>query len=95
MQLERVMGTITDALRDQPVIRSSFLSGSFGNGRADAFSDMDFVLVAKDGPTDEIADAWKAAVARTGEIGNCCVNLMRPCEWAVHWVTRRLRIAGQ
>ncbi|NSX57058.1 nucleotidyltransferase domain-containing protein [Parasulfitobacter algicola] len=68
MQSERVIETITDALHSQPIIRGLFLSGSFGNGRADAYSDIDFILVSKDGPTDEIAGAWKAAVERTGEI---------------------------
>ncbi len=68
MQSESIIETITNALQDQPVIRGLFLSGSFGNGRADAYSDIDFVLVSGDGPTAEVAGVWKAAVARTGDI---------------------------
>lgn len=68
MQAEQVIETIADTLRDQPAIRGLFLSGSFGNGRADAYSDIDFVLVSEEGPTDDIAVAWKEAIAGTGEI---------------------------
>ena len=68
MDAEQVITTIADALRDRSTVRALFLSGSFGNGRADAYSDVDFVLVAPEGPTDEIAGLWRRAVARTGEI---------------------------
>ena len=68
MKSERVIETISNALRDHSAVRGLFLSGSFGNGRADAYSDIDFVLVSEDGPTDEVAGTWKAAVARTGDI---------------------------
>lgn len=68
MKSEQVIETISNELRDHSAVRGLFLSGSFGNGRADAYSDIDFVLVSKDGPTDEVAGAWKAAVARTGDI---------------------------
>ncbi len=68
MKPERVIETIRNTLCDHSAVRGLFLSGSFGNGRADAYSDIDFVLVSEDGPTDEVAGAWKAAVARTGDI---------------------------
>ena len=68
MDAEHVITTVADALRDRPAIRGLFLSGSFGNGQADAYSDIDFVLVAPEGPTDEIAGFWREAVDRTGEI---------------------------
>ncbi|MEO1108401.1 MAG: nucleotidyltransferase domain-containing protein [Pseudomonadota bacterium] len=68
MKSEQVIETISNALRDLAAVRGLFLSGSFGNGRADAFSDIDFVLVSEDGPTDDVAAAWKAAVAGTGDI---------------------------
>lgn len=68
MKLERVIETISNAMRDHSTVRGLFLSGSFGNGRADAYSDIDFILVSKDGPTDEVAEAWNAAVERTGDI---------------------------
>lgn len=63
-----VITTIADILCDRPAVRALFLSGSFGNGRADAYSDVDFILVTPEGPTDEIAGLWREAVERTGEI---------------------------
>ncbi len=68
MDAEQVIATIAEALSHHPAVRALFLSGSFGNGRADAYSDVDFVLVAPESPTDEIAGLWREAVARTGEI---------------------------
>lgn len=64
----KVIETIGQAMTDQPGIRALFLSGSYGNGRADAYSDIDFVLVAEAGATDAVAAQWRAAVAQTGEI---------------------------
>ena len=60
--------TIVDATRDVPGIRALFLSGSHANGMADAYSDIDFVMVADAGATDAIAKVWRNAVAKTGEI---------------------------
>lgn len=68
MTHDNVIETIASAMRDVPGVRALFLSGSYGNGLADAFSDIDFVLVAEDGASDEVAAAWRDAVARTGEI---------------------------
>ncbi|WP_298842365.1 nucleotidyltransferase domain-containing protein [uncultured Roseobacter sp.] len=62
------ISTIADHLDKDARVRALFLSGSHGNGMADAFSDIDFVLVTGDGATDEIAELWRAAVARTGDI---------------------------
>lgn len=63
-----VIATIADALHDAPGVRALFLSGSHGNGLADAYSDIDFVMVAADGPSDAVAELWRDAVARTGDI---------------------------
>lgn len=68
MQAERVIATIAGALRDRPVVRALMLSGSHGCGRADAYSDIDFVMVSTEGATDEVASLWRDAVERTGEI---------------------------
>ncbi|MGR3511838.1 MAG: nucleotidyltransferase domain-containing protein [Paracoccaceae bacterium] len=68
MSHETIIRTISDALSDAPGIRALFLSGSYGTGLADAYSDIDFVLVAEEGATDAVADIWRAAVERTGEI---------------------------
>lgn len=68
MQAEDVITTISGALHDRPVVRALLLSGSHGNGRADAYSDIDFALVSTDGATDEVASLWRDAVEQVGEI---------------------------
>lgn len=60
--------TIAGAIRDVPGVRALFLSGSHANGLADAWSDIDFILVSDDGATDAIASEWRAAVGQVGEI---------------------------
>ncbi len=64
----QVIETIAAAVKDVPGIRALFLSGSYGTGLADAYSDIDFVLVADAGATDAVAEVWRKAVAQTGEI---------------------------
>ncbi|WP_370401246.1 aminoglycoside 6-adenylyltransferase [Sulfitobacter sp. JB4-11] len=68
MRHETVIDLIAQPLRDEPEVRALFLSGSHANGMADAFSDVDFVLVAQEGASDAIARIWRKAVARTGKI---------------------------
>ena len=59
-------------------MRALFLSGSHGNGRADAYSDIDFLLVTPEGPSDGVAALWRGAVARTGEIVLWRDRVVRP-----------------
>lgn len=68
MNHSEVIQVIADAIRDVPDIRALFLSGSHGNGMADAYSDIDFVMVAEGGASDAVAQVWHEAVARTGDI---------------------------
>lgn len=68
MNHRRTIQIISDATIEVPAIRALFLSGSYGNGMADAYSDIDFVLVADEGATDTIAKIWRAAIEQTGEI---------------------------
>ncbi len=68
MDHPKIIATLADALRDKPGIRALFLSGSYATGHADAYSDIDFLLVAEDGATDAVAHLWKDAVGLTGEI---------------------------
>ncbi|MCC5960106.1 MAG: nucleotidyltransferase domain-containing protein [Rhodobacteraceae bacterium] len=63
-----IIQMIKTALANEPRIRALFLSGSFGTGLADAYSDIDFILVSDEGATDEIARIWQGAIAKTGEI---------------------------
>ncbi|WP_390914634.1 nucleotidyltransferase domain-containing protein [Pseudosulfitobacter sp. SM2401] len=59
---------ISDATRDVPGLKALFLSGSYATGLADQYSDIDFVLVADSGASDEVAQIWHDAVGKTGEI---------------------------
>lgn len=68
MTHEQVIETVAAAVSGVAGIKALFLSGSYGNGMADAYSDIDFVLVADDGATDAVAAVWRDAIARTGEI---------------------------
>ena len=63
-----VIQTIKHATMDVPGIRALFLSGSYGNGMADQYSDIDFILVADDGASDAVAETWRKAVEQTGDI---------------------------
>ncbi|MGC3939614.1 aminoglycoside 6-adenylyltransferase [Roseobacter sp. EG26] len=60
--------TIVEATEKVEGIRALFLSGSYGNGMADAHSDIDLVMVTDEGATDAFAEVWRRAVSRTGEI---------------------------
>lgn len=68
MDHAKAIQSITDATIEVPGIRALFLSGSYGNGLADAYSDIDFVLVANEGATDAVAKCWREAVEQTGDI---------------------------
>lgn len=68
MEPTAAIEAIARELQDEPAIRALILSGSYGAGLEDAYSDIDFILVATDGPTDEVASLWHRAVSRTGEI---------------------------
>ncbi len=63
-----VIQLITEAIQGLPAIRALFLSGSFGTGMADEYSDIDFVLVANEGASDAVAEVWREAVSNTGDI---------------------------
>lgn len=68
MKHSEAIQIIADATRDVSGIRALFLSGSYGNGMADKYSDIDFVMVAEDGASDAVAEVWRRAVDKTGEI---------------------------
>ncbi|NRB18823.1 MAG: nucleotidyltransferase domain-containing protein [Rhodobacteraceae bacterium] len=60
--------TITRSLRDNATIRAVFLSGSYSTGLADEYSDIDFLIVARDGATDAVSALCHKAISQTGEI---------------------------
>lgn len=68
MEPAAAIDAIVRELRSEPSIRALFLGGSYGAGIEDAYSDIDFVMVASDGPSDDVAALWKKAVGRTGKI---------------------------
>lgn len=68
MNNETAISKIVTALEGNEAFRALFLSGSFATDTADAFSDLDFVLVANEGPSDGIAKLWRHAVEQVGEI---------------------------
>ena len=68
MDHRQVVETITRTISAAPGVQALFLSGSYGAGTADAFSDVDFLLVTPDGASDALAGVWREAVAQTGEI---------------------------
>ncbi|MFK7876235.1 MAG: nucleotidyltransferase domain-containing protein [Paracoccaceae bacterium] len=68
MVTQQVIDTLAQNLREAPGVQALFLSGSHASGRADAFSDLDFVLVTEGGATDTVAALWRAAIEQTGEI---------------------------
>lgn len=68
MDRQAAIRTITAALQDQPDVRALYLSGSYGAGLEDAYSDIDFLAVSTHGLTDGFAALWRDVVGRTGEI---------------------------
>lgn len=68
MTHSEIIQAISDAVCNASGIRALFLSGSYGNGMADEYSDIDFVMVAEDGASDAIAEIWRGAIEKTGEI---------------------------
>lgn len=78
MSPETAIARITGTLEGDARIRALFLSGSHGNGMADAWSDLDFVLVTPEGLTDDIAALWREAVAACGEIVLWRDRVVRP-----------------
>ncbi|MBR9764394.1 MAG: nucleotidyltransferase domain-containing protein [Rhodobacteraceae bacterium] len=70
--------TIAGALAGDERIRGLFLSGSHGNGRADDYSDIDFLIVSPEGASDAVAETFREAVAGCGEIVLWRDRIVRP-----------------
>ena len=50
---------IRRGMQDEPGIRALFLAGSHGSGKADAYSDIDFVALAEEGDHAAVVAAWR------------------------------------
>ncbi len=53
---------IRRGMQDEPSIRALFLAGSHGSGKADAYSDIDFVALAEEGDHAAVVAAWRQLV---------------------------------
>ncbi|PJE29150.1 hypothetical protein SAMN06297129_0965 [Pseudooceanicola antarcticus] len=78
MDHQAQIATITEALSGDDRIRGLFLSGSHGNGRADAWSDLDFLMVSPEGASDAMAEVFREAVSACGEIVMWRDRIVRP-----------------
>ncbi|MHA3913280.1 nucleotidyltransferase domain-containing protein [Halovulum sp. GXIMD14793] len=58
----QVIAAVTEGLAGQAGLTALFLSGSFGEGQADAYSDVDFLAVAAPEHRTAIADRWAKVV---------------------------------
>ena len=67
MSQQDAIAQIAQALQPLPEVSALFLSGSHGNGLADAYSDLDFTVVAPDGATDALASQCRKAVELVGD----------------------------
>lgn len=68
MKGEAAIAAVADALRAQPSVRGLYLTGSYGAGIEDRYSDLDFAAVIADGEIPSFPALWREAVGRTGEI---------------------------
>lgn len=61
-------------LADEPRLVGLFLSGSYGRGEDDAYSDVDFVAVASPGHQEDLMEVWRAALESVA----CLIMWKRP-----------------
>jgi hypothetical protein len=62
MDHEPLFRDIADRMLSVDGIQALFLAGSYGQGKADRFSDLDFVAVAEQPYHDGIAKVWRATL---------------------------------
>src|SRR5215813_9395248 len=64
MTQDELIAQITAALREEPVVRALFLSGSFGSGTADRYSDVDFLAIVEPAQHAAFAASWRTILER-------------------------------
>lgn len=64
----RLIEALADALRAQPWALAAWLAGSDANGRTDAFSDIDLVIIVEDDRVEEAVALCEAAVRTVAPI---------------------------
>lgn len=62
MPQQKLIQHISNTFKDDARVIALFLSGSFGSGSADAYSDVDFVIVADPETHAGVADSWRATL---------------------------------
>ena len=62
MDQAAIINGVADHLADDQRVNALFLSGSFGRGEEDEFSDVEFVAVAAPDHHDDLMHAWRAAL---------------------------------
>lgn len=60
MDQQTVIARVVEALGPDPRIKALFLSGSFGTGTADQFSDVDLLAIADPTDHEALATDWRA-----------------------------------
>jgi predicted nucleotidyltransferase len=62
MDQQALIARVTAAFRPDPRISALFLSGSFGRGTADRFSDVDLLLIADAAEHEALAAGWRTTL---------------------------------
>lgn len=68
METNASVNFITSQLEKVPELRALFLSGSYGSGREDIYSDIDFLAVVAEDNKRAFIDVWRKVLAATDEI---------------------------
>lgn len=90
---DAIIDALTARLRDLPSVRALWLGGSDATGRRDAYSDIDYCVIADDGSAGEVFAAAESALAAISpiEIG----YRLPQCPWPhMEQAFYRLRDAG-
>lgn len=62
MDQQTVIARVVEALGPDPRVKALFLSGSFGTGTADQFSDVDLLAIADPTDHEALATDWRATL---------------------------------
>ncbi len=81
-----------------PKVRGLFLSGSFGRGTADHYSDLDFICIAAEDDHAGLVAVWRAALCdigppvlwRQNQVRGYLINAITP-----EWLRIDLSVAGE
>src|SRR5262245_38533175 len=68
MNQRAFIGRIKTTLQTDPRVRALFLSGSFGDGTADQYSDVDLLVVTDHGGQEEFLCSWLAILSTILEV---------------------------